>query len=92
MASPLVQVSSTGDELSPTKAIMDLKALKDITTESSRMPPNSGILYAAKQSPDWDSPAHRGIVRITQPGLFWVSAWTRVVNGKEVIELRFKEK
>jgi hypothetical protein len=67
-------------------------ALTDITERSSKMPPNSGILYPAKQLPDCDSPAHRGIVRITQPGLFWASAWTRIVNGKIVIELKFDRK
>jgi hypothetical protein len=66
--------------------------LKDITPQSSQMPPNSGILYPTKPQSDWDSPNYRGVIRINEPGFYWVSAWTLIVNGKVVLELKFTQK
>jgi hypothetical protein len=66
--------------------------LRDITARSSQMPPNAGILYPAKPQLDWDSPEYRGVVRINEAGFFWVSAWTRLVKGKVVFELKFMPK
>jgi len=66
-------------------------ALTDITERSSKMPPNAAILYPRAQ-PDSDSPHFMGIIRITQGGMFWVTGWERIVNGKLVIELKFTPK
>jgi hypothetical protein len=55
------------------------------------MPPNAAILYPRAQ-PDSDSPHFMGIIRITQGGMFWVTGWERIVNGKLVIELKFTPK
>ena len=52
------------------------------------MPPNAAILYQRAQ-PDSNSPRFMGITRITQGGMFWVSASERTVNGKTVLELKF---
>jgi hypothetical protein len=49
-------------------------ALTDITGRSSKMSPNAAILCPRTQS-DPDSPQFIGITRITQGGMFWVSAW-----------------
>jgi hypothetical protein len=70
----------------------DQSNIKDITACSSQMPPDSGILYPAKPDPSWDSPEYRGIIRISEPGFYWVSAWTRTVNGRVVVELKFNRK
>jgi hypothetical protein len=67
-------------------------ALTDITERSSKMPVDAGILYPVRPAPNWDSPAYRGLVRIDEAGLFWVSAWNRIVNGKLVLELKFDRK
>jgi hypothetical protein len=66
--------------------------IRDITARSGRMPPNSGILYPIKPGPLEDSPEYRGIIRISEPGFYWVSAWTRTVNGRVVVELKFNRK
>lgn len=66
-------------------------ALTDITDRSSKMPPNTAILYPRAQ-PDSDSPRFMGITRITQAGMFWVAGWERTVNGKTVLELKFSLK
>jgi hypothetical protein len=63
-------------------------ALTDITDRSSKMPPNAAILYPRTQ-PDSNSPRFMGITRITQGGVFWVTGWERIVNGKTVLELKF---
>ena len=66
-------------------------ALTDITERSSKMPPNAVILYPRAQ-PNSDSPCFKGITRITQGGMFWVTGWERIVNGKVVLELKFDRK
>ena len=55
------------------------------------MPPNTAILYPRTQS-DPDSARFTGITRITQGGMFWVTGWQRIVNGKVVLELKFDRK
>ena len=66
-------------------------AVTDITKRSSKMPPNSAILYPRAQ-PDPDAPRFMGITRITQAGMFWITAWERTVNGRVVLELKFTPK
>jgi len=63
--------------------------LVDITARSSQMPADSGILYPSSET---RPPKYVSVVRITQPGLFWVTVQPRTVHHKVVLELRCSPK
>jgi hypothetical protein len=64
----------------------------DITHKPSQMPPESGILYRNRVSSGNDSSTYIGVIRVREPGYYWVELWQRTVWGKLVIELRFSPK
>ena len=66
--------------------------LKDITAQTSKMPPNFGILYPPRDPAGSDPPAFQGVLRARDAGLYWVAARLRSVNGKLVLELQFRPK
>jgi hypothetical protein len=65
---------------------------KDITAQASKMPPGFGVLYQPAARVDNDPPDFIGVLRAKTPGLFWVTARFRSVNGKLVLELQFRPK
>jgi hypothetical protein len=67
--------------------------MKDITAKVSKMPWNSAVLYrhtSSSSSPD--PPAYLGVIRLEDGQIFWAAIWSRVVNGKQAVELQLKRK
>jgi hypothetical protein len=71
---------------------MTVTGLKDITERASKLKPGEAVLYKNAHPTGDDPPEYLAVARINQPGLFWVLAWPREVNGRVVIELRWTPK